>query len=450
MSSLKKLALLGSLWTLLGYGSSQFIRLGGNVILTRLLAPELFGLMATLMTLIVALNFLSDVGLAPIVVQHKRGDDPIFLNTVWTLQIIRGFFIWFGCLLISWPIAQLYNDERLLWLMPIFSLTSLISGFNSTSLLTLNRQVALKKITILDLGVQSFSLSIMLIWAFLHPTIWALVVGNLISATLTMILSYRLIPNYFNRFAWEQTAARDILSFGKWIFISTAFYFLATQSDRLILAKLTSFEILGIYTIACTLALFPQSVIGMLSSKVLLPVFSQLMDLPRESLRLKMLKNRRLLLLGISCLIIPLVCFGDWLILFMYDARYKQAAWMLPILALGIWPNVLLETNRQALTALGKLNYQAYGQILKSIHMCLGLLLGFYLFGLPGLIIMVALNDLELYAIISYGLWREKLSCFQQDILMTILILSAIILTLTVRKLAGYGLPIDLMFESAH
>lgn len=448
--SLKKLALRGTLWTLIGYGASQLIRFGGNVILTRFLAPELFGLIATVMTLINAFNLLSDLGLAPSVVQNRRGDDPIFLNTVWTIQMIRGVILWFGCLLISSPIAQFYEEPSLLWLIPVLSLTCLLNGLNSTSFFTLTRQVALKELTFLELKVQIFSLAIILVWIGFSPTIWALVGGNVAGAALKMVLSHRIIPKYFNRLAWESEAARDILSFGKWIFISTAFMFLATQTDRLILAKLISFEIVGIYTIAYSLAVLPQLAIGMLSGQVFLPVFSKLTELPRDSFRLKLLNNRRWLLLAMICLILPLVCFGDWFISLIYDARYQQAAWMLPILALGIWPNILVETNRQALVALGKLNYQAYGQILKSIHMCLGLLIGFHFFGLPGFIIMVALNDLESYVIVSYGLWREKLNCLQQDLIITIGFVSAIALTLMVRELSGFGSPIDLMFVANH
>lgn len=443
--SLKKLALTGTLWTLFGYGTSQLIRLGGNLILTRLLAPELFGLMATVMTFIVALHLLSDVGLSPSVIQNQRGDEPNFLNTIWLIQMLRGFVIWFCCLLITWPVSQFYNDERLLWIIPILSISILCDGFNSTSILTLNRQVNIKKLTILELIVQVFSIIIMITWAWFSPTFWALIIGNLAGAVLRMLLSYCLIPNYSNRLVWEPEAAREILSFGKWIFVSTAFTFLATQTDRLILSKVSSFETVGIYTIAYTLALMPQSVISVISGKILLPIFSKLSELPRETLSLKILNNRRWILLGISSLILPLVCFGDQLILWMYDPRYQQAAWMLPILALGIWPNILVETNRQALVALGKLQYQTYGQILKSIHMCLGLWLGFRFFGLPGFIIMVALNDLESYAVISYGLWREKLSCLRQDIIITALLFLAIALTLIFRELLGLGSPINLM-----
>jgi O-antigen/teichoic acid export membrane protein len=67
-----------------------------------------------------------------------------------------------------------------------------------------------------------------------------------------MVGSHWLIPGYSNRFAWDRQAVGEILSFGKWMFVATAITFLNEQADRLILAKLLSFKILGVYTIAYT------------------------------------------------------------------------------------------------------------------------------------------------------------------------------------------------------
>ncbi|RLF31141.1 MAG: polysaccharide biosynthesis protein, partial [Thermoplasmata archaeon] len=44
--SLKRLAVSGSAWIIAGFGMSQALRLAGNLILTRLLFPEAFGIMA--------------------------------------------------------------------------------------------------------------------------------------------------------------------------------------------------------------------------------------------------------------------------------------------------------------------------------------------------------------------------------------------------------------------
>jgi len=69
-----------STWTLAGYGVNQVLRLGGNRILTRLLFPEAFGLMAIGVIVIYGVGMFADTGIAPIV-QNAQGNHPDFLNT---------------------------------------------------------------------------------------------------------------------------------------------------------------------------------------------------------------------------------------------------------------------------------------------------------------------------------------------------------------------------------
>jgi len=56
-------ALRSASWLLLGYGGSQALRLASNLILTRLLFPEAFGLMALVSVITVGLALFSDIGL---------------------------------------------------------------------------------------------------------------------------------------------------------------------------------------------------------------------------------------------------------------------------------------------------------------------------------------------------------------------------------------------------
>ena len=154
MTSLKKLAIRGTVWTIASYGASQLLRLGSNLILTRLLFPKLFGLMALINILIIGLHLFSDIGVGPSIIQNKRGNDPDFLNTAWSLQVIRGFGLWFFCVLIAWPVAKFYGEPQLFWLLPVVGISTMIAGFNSTSLFTLNREMALGKLAVFDLGTQ--------------------------------------------------------------------------------------------------------------------------------------------------------------------------------------------------------------------------------------------------------------------------------------------------------
>ena len=440
-STLRRLAVSGVVWTILGYGASQVLRFGGNLILTRLLLPEYFGLMALVNIPIIGLQLFSDVGIIPSIVQNQRGDEPVFYNTAWTLQIVRGFGLWLFCLAIAVPVAQIYAEPRLLLLIPVVGFTTVLNGFESTAVATLRRHVDLAKTIKFDALMQAASLAFMLLWAWVSPTIWALVGGNLIAALLRTARSFWLIPGYKNQLAWEDAALKELFSFGKWIFVSTALTFLATQMDRLILGKLISVELLGVYAIAFTLSDIPRQMIGALGTKVVFPVIARTANLPRTELRAQILKPRGLLLLGAAMLLASLVVFGDRLILVLYDDRYAAAAWMLPIMAFGLWHTLLYSTMNPCLLSLGKSAYGAWGNLLRFGAIAISLPLSFAGAGLWGAVLVITFSDLPMYGVVLYGLHREQLTCWKQDLQATAVYLGLLAMMLCARYALGLGLP---------
>ena len=446
MSSVKKLAIRGTVWTIASYGTSQVLRFGSNLVLTRLLFPKLFGLMALVNVFIMGLHLFSDIGIGTSIIQHKHGDDPAFLNTAWTLQVIRSFLLWFCCIVITWPIAQFYGEPQLLWLIPVVGLSTIISGFNSTALFTLNRHMAVGQLAIFELAGQVVTLAVTIVWAWFSPTIWALVVGGFVTAAFQLVWSHRLNPGSPNRFFWDRDAVKEIVSFGKWIFISTAMTFLAWQTDRLILGKLLSLEMLGVYGVAFILSDIPRQIILAVSGKVIFPVFAKFADLPREAFRTKIQKNRRNILVGMAFVLALVVSFGDILISMLYDKRYAEATWMMPILALGVWPIILTQTIDPALFAIGKPRYVAYGCFFSFLFLAIGIPLGFYLAGTAGAVIAVPFNNLPFYGVITYGLWRERLACIGQDIKATAIFLALLTVMIMARIAVGLELPINAIF----
>src|SRR5262245_57988175 len=109
---LKHRVLAAGAWSLAGYAVSQVVRFGSNLAMTRLLVPEMFGVMAIASIVMVGLAMFSDLGLRQSIVQSRRGGDPAFLNTAWTLQILRGVLLWAIALTIA---AALYVADRAGW-----------------------------------------------------------------------------------------------------------------------------------------------------------------------------------------------------------------------------------------------------------------------------------------------------------------------------------------------
>lgn len=438
-------AVRGAVWTLGGFGSGQILRFIGNLILTRLLLPEYFGLMAIVNSLYVGLVWLSDFGIGKSIVQSKRWNDQTFLDTAWTLQILRGIGTWLLILAISVPLSRFYDEPLLTQLVPVVALSAVVHGFDSTKRFTLNRKMQLGRITIIDLGSRFAGLIVMIVWALISPTVWSLAVGSLLGSVIQMLGSHFALPGRINRLAWDKDSRTEIFSFGRWVWLETTMMFLAEQSDRLILGSLFTFALLGVYSIAFALADLPRQVIKKVSLKVIFPLVSGNAELPRKQLRHKILTKRRLVLLVFLGLIAGLVCFGDVAIRILYDDRYLQATWMMPVLSLGVWFSVLFYTTSPCLLGVGKPMYGAQANLLRFITLAAGLPLGFHVAGTLGAVVAVAVSDFPSYMAIQYGAWREKLIFWRQDIQLTAGLLGVILLITAIRAGLGFGTPLDVL-----
>ncbi|MCU0568702.1 MAG: oligosaccharide flippase family protein [Oculatellaceae cyanobacterium Prado106] len=444
MTSIKQLAIRGTFWTVAGYGASYIIRFCSNIVLTRLLAPEVFGLMGLVYVFITGMHMFSDIGIHTSVLQNKRGGERTFQKTAWTLQVMRSVVLWAGCCLIAFPIAHFYGNSQLLFLLPAVGVTTFVSGFYSTSLYNLGRGMEVKKIAQFDLLGQIVGVVTTISVAYFYPTVWALVIGSVISSIVQMLWSHRLaIANKQpDGFLLDRDSMREIVSFGKWIFISTILTFFATQSDRLMLGKLLPLEVLGVYGIAFTLADIPKQVVMAIGSKVVFPTYTKLVDLPRLEFRSKIKKLRRLILVGAVVGLALMISFGDIVISILYDNRYQDAAWMLPIIAIGLWPIMLSSTLEGALYALGNPRFVVLGNFFSFVFMASGIWLGFQIWGVPGAVMAVAASNIPPYLCSLYGLSREGLACIRQDIQATLSLVGLVLLLVYGRYLVG--LPLTL------
>ena len=142
----------GTLMTAVNFGGSKGLRLVSNLILTRILFPEAFGMMALITVFSGALEMFSDTGINASIIQSKRGHERIYLNTAWTIQILRGILLYMAALFFGVPAAEFYGEPMLAQLLPVATLSMVISGFGSTKEATANKKILLGRITAISLG----------------------------------------------------------------------------------------------------------------------------------------------------------------------------------------------------------------------------------------------------------------------------------------------------------
>jgi len=269
-------ALRSSALTVAGFGGSQILRLASNLILARLLFPEAFGVMAIVNVVIQGLMQFSDVGVSPAIMQSKRGDDQVFLNTAWTIQVLRGVALFLTACALAWPLAWFYEEPQLLHLLPVAGVALLIAGLNPTALDTAKRHLRWGRLTSIEFGVQITGIVAGIALAWWLQSVWALVLANVISTSVALALHWLTLPGAHNRFGWDRPALRELVNFGQWIFLSTICGFLFNQADKLILGKYLSFDVFGVYNIGFFLASFPMLLGNMFTWRMLIPIYREL------------------------------------------------------------------------------------------------------------------------------------------------------------------------------
>lgn len=332
-------ALGGSVWSTLGFGSAQAMRLGSNLILTRLLNPEDFGLMALTTSFLIGLTMFSDMGFGPSIQQSRRGDDQDFLDTAWSMKVIRGAILTVAALALAWPLSRFYDAPRLLPVLPVAAISLLIAGFNPTRIDSAARHLMLRRLTLLELAAQAIGIAMMIAAALATGSVWALVVGNLASAAALLVLTDRYLPGSRNRFAIEPAARAELMEFGKWIFASTICGFLLFQGDRLVLGRVLSLSELGIYNIALFLGTVPMLLGGAIAGRLLTPLHRQ--ALHENTGPALVVRARRLLTAFLMTIAVVMALVGPVLIGLLYDPRYAASGTLLTIIALLQLPQII-------------------------------------------------------------------------------------------------------------
>jgi O-antigen/teichoic acid export membrane protein len=406
--SLKKLAFSSSIWVIIDVVIGQGLRFVSNVILTRLLAPEVFGLMGIVNAVLTGLHMFSDVGLKPSVIQNPRGEEPAFLRTAWTIQVIRGILLTLAAILLAWPIAAYYNEPSLILLISVAGFTALIAGFESTWLLVLSRRMHIGKMTILELVSYLVGVIVMIACAWYFHSIWALILGTFVTGILILIFSHTILAGLTMRFQWESTAVKELIHFGRWIFISTALSFLVSSLDVFILGSFGGLAVLGIYILAKNLSRLAINALLDLSSTVLFPVYSRLSEQGFDTLRDQTFKTRALLLLVFLPPLWLMVFLGDDFIHFVYDERYADAGWMLQILVAGSISGAIMATISPVLLAVGNSFKNLIFTASQLGFQIIGMLVGAYVAGVEGFIIGIAISELLCYPILVYLIYPYK------------------------------------------
>ncbi|MFO1413339.1 MAG: oligosaccharide flippase family protein [Burkholderiales bacterium] len=405
--------------------TSQLLRLASNLVLTRLLLPEAFGLMAAVNAVYFALVMFSDLGVWQSVVRSDRSGDARFLGTAWSVQLGRGVLLAIVVLLLAlglhaaasagvFEAGTVYADPRLPPMLAVLALAALLQGAESMKLALAQRELAGAQLGRLEIGSQLLAMAVTIALAAATRSPWALLAGTLVATAARTLGGHWLLSGPSARPCWDVPAAREIVGFGKWIFVSSMIGFLAANGEKLLLGGKLATATFGLYAIAATLVAAAAGVYATLNGHVIFASLAHALRgehaaMVRVYVRVQQIAD---LFLGFTTGV--LFVAGQWVVWLLYDPRYHGAGWMLQWLAFGLVA-MRHQVVEQVMFARGAVGWVSAANALRAAALVVCIPAGFALAGERGAVAGVVLAQFAGWPLALAFKRREGLLCWATE-----------------------------------
>ncbi len=238
---------------------TKFIQRGigvfSTILLARLLVPSDFGIVAISVTIIYFIEAISSLGSEQYIIQKSHVDDST-LNTAWTIDIILKAVILMVFLNAIPFIAEFYDNPKLEPVLFVGSTIILINAFKNPAFFLLKRNLQYLRIFWLSVVQKIVSFLVVITIALVEPSYWAMVVGDVVAATILTFGSYKIHefrPKLSLQGFYEQWL------FSKWAILRGMVGYSKSQIDTFIVSTVFNTQQLGGFHLVRQLSIMPST-----------------------------------------------------------------------------------------------------------------------------------------------------------------------------------------------
>lgn len=265
------------IWAGLINVSDRLIQLGVVIVLARLLDPEAFGVMGIALIVTSAMQEFSRLGFDAALIHRTEEDIDEFLDTTWTVQLVRGVALGAIVFLVAPLVAAVFDTPRVEGLLRVIALSPVISGLQNPGMVYFQKNLEFHKRFVYSTGGQLANAVVAVGYALVNPSVWALVFGFLAADVMKSLVSY-LIHSYRPRPEFDRERATELFGYGKWLLGSSAVGFLFNQGDDAFVGWYLGASALGLYRLAYRFSNAPATEISHVISETVFASYSKLQN----------------------------------------------------------------------------------------------------------------------------------------------------------------------------
>lgn len=251
-----------------------------NMILARLLAPEVFGVIATLTMVTSFAEIFTDAGFQKYLVQHQFADDKELeksTNVAFWTNLGLSVLIWAIIAVFATPITIMVGSPGCEAAIIVISAEIPLVAFSSIQMARYRRDFDFKKLFYARIAASVTPLVVTVPLALITRSYWALVFGTLARGLINaVILTAR--SSWKPRFVYSLAKLKEMISFSLWTVIENITIWLTNYIGTFIVGIALSSYYLGLYKTTISTANSYLNLITAATTPVLFSALSRCQD----------------------------------------------------------------------------------------------------------------------------------------------------------------------------
>lgn len=342
----------------------QLIQFAITIVLSRLLLPSEYGTIALIVIFIQLCNVIIDGGFNTALIQKKESDN-IDFSTIFFFSIGISILLYLTMYITSPLIADFYDNQKLIPVIRILSLSLPFYAFNSVQRAYVSKGMLFDKLFYSSLGATILSGAIGIYMAYKNYGVWALVVQNISGQFFTTIIMWFTI-RWRPIWRFSLNRFKSLFSYGWKIFGSNIIISLFVNSRKIVIGKLYTPAVLAYYEKGDQLPSLIMTNIFTSIQTILFPAFSDSQD-DRPRVKAMMRRSTKLSCFIIYPLIVGLIVIAKPLVVLLFTEKWLPAVPFIQILCIANFFRPVTISNIEAIKALGYSNITFNLEIIKKI-----------------------------------------------------------------------------------
>lgn len=372
MSGLRK----GLFYTTIGRYGNFFITLLVNAILSRLLTPTDYGVVAIIMVFVTFFQLLSNIGIGPAIVQSKKLNQQD-VSSLYGFSVLFSIILPLLFLVVGIVLCFFYNNKIFFPLSIVLAISLIFYTLVIVPDALLTKEKRFMEINLIFLASTVVGGVVGIFMAISGFGVYSLVWNNAITSLINYILKSRLVRIKIRKLSNE--SFNKIKTFVKNQFLASLITYLGKNLDNLLIGKNLGASDLGNYSKAYQLIMYPNFLFASIINSILLPFLSDIQEDTKEisSMYLNVLKI--LLLFGLP-LSLFMTLFGKQIIFFIFGTQWSKAVFPFEVLSLSVWIQMIQSSAEPIFQAKNRtdqlLSTSVFSLVAIAIAIVMGLLLG--------------------------------------------------------------------------